>query len=249
MKDWPYPKITAHRGGGSLAPENTIAAIRLGQSLGYRWHEFDVKLSRDGVAFLLHDATLERTTNAQGRACDWDWERLRELDAGAWHSERFRGERLASFEEAAHLLRSEGTMANIEIKASPGFERETGAKVARMAAELWRGADVQPLLSSFSFEALMAAKEAQPGLLRAWVAKEIQPEDWRRLSALDAAAMHTDYRTLQHGNVERLHAAGVRIQLYTVNDPVAAQGYFDWGVDGIITDNLETFAQRFPKLI
>ena len=59
MKDWPYPRIFAHRGGGSLAPENTLAAIRTGQSLGYGAHEFDVKLSRDAVAMLLHDATLE----------------------------------------------------------------------------------------------------------------------------------------------------------------------------------------------
>ena len=71
MKDWPYPKLVAHRGGGSLAPENTLAAIRLGQSLGFRAHEFDVKLSKDNVAMLLHDATLERTTSGKGRAADF----------------------------------------------------------------------------------------------------------------------------------------------------------------------------------
>ena len=71
--DWPYPRIFAHRGGGSLAPENTLAAIRTGQSLGYAAHEFDVKLSKDGIAMLLHDATLERTTTGRGRACELDW--------------------------------------------------------------------------------------------------------------------------------------------------------------------------------
>ena len=68
MKAWPYPRIVAHRGGGKLAPENTLAAIRLGQSLGYAMHEFDVKLSRDGIAFLLHDDTLERTTNGDRKS-------------------------------------------------------------------------------------------------------------------------------------------------------------------------------------
>ena len=79
---WPYPRIFAHRGGGTLAPENTLAAFRLGQSLGYRAHEFDVKLSKDNVAVLLHDATLERTTNGTGRAADFDYAQLAKLDAG-----------------------------------------------------------------------------------------------------------------------------------------------------------------------
>ena len=82
MNDWPYPRLVAHRGGGALAPENTLAAIRLGQELGYRAHEFDVKLSRDGVAILLHDERLERTTNGQGRAADLAWAELQGLDAG-----------------------------------------------------------------------------------------------------------------------------------------------------------------------
>jgi len=162
MKDWPYPRIFAHRGGGSLAPENTLAAIRTGQSLGYAAHEFDVKLSRDAVALLLHDTTLERTTTGKGRAADLDWHDLGKLDAGAWHSAPFRGEKLPTFEEAAKLLRSKDTMANVEIKPTPGFEVETGRQVALDAARFWEGAKVAPLLSSFSYEALMAAKEAAP---------------------------------------------------------------------------------------
>ena len=65
---WPYPRFAAHRGAGKRAPENTLAALKLGHSFGYRMAEFDVKLSADGVAFLLHDSTLQRTTNGYGRA-------------------------------------------------------------------------------------------------------------------------------------------------------------------------------------
>ena len=131
MIPWPYPRIFAHRGGGTLAPENTLCAFRLGQSLGYAAHEFDVKLSKDGVAILLHDPTLERTTNGTGRAADFDWEALRALDAGSWHSEEHRGEPLATFEDVAHLLRSKGTLANVEIKPTPGAEREIGRASCR----------------------------------------------------------------------------------------------------------------------
>ena len=249
MKDWPYPGIFAHRGGGSLAPENTLGAIRLGQSLGYRAHEFDVKLSRDGVPFLLHDATLERTTSGSGASAERTWEELCALDAGLWHSEAFRGEKLPSFEDAARLLRSKDTLANVEIKPSPGFEAETGETVARAATELWKDAAVAPLLSSFSYDALMAARGAAPHLPRGWLTREIVPEDWTRLEALEAAAVHTDHRTLQPENIERAHAKGLRVLVYTVNDPARAESLLRSGVDMIVTDNLAEFARRFPEAI
>jgi glycerophosphoryl diester phosphodiesterase len=246
MKGWPYPRIFAHRGGGSLAPENTLAAIRLGQSLGYSAHEFDVKLSKDAVSMLLHDSTLERTTTGKGRAADFAWADLVKLDAGAWHSDAFRGERLASFEEAAKLLRSGNTAANVEIKPAPRFDRETGAQVAREAEAFWRGADVPPILSSFSFEALMAAKAAAPRLARGWLAKELTPEDWGRLEQLEAVSFHTDHRKLDPDVIPKLKDRGYRVMVYTVNDVATAKRLFDAGVDGMFTDNLREFAQAFP---
>ncbi len=249
MKDWPYPRIFAHRGGGSLAPENTLAAIRMGQSLGYRAHEFDVKLSKDGVALLLHDATLERTTTGTGRAADFAWSELARLDAGVWHSEAFRGEGLATFDAAAALLRSKGTMANVEMKPTPGFDVETGRAVALEAARHWSGAPAAPLLSSFSFEALTAAKDAAPHLPRGWIAKEFTAEDWTRLAALDAVSFHTDHRTLDRANIPRLREKGYRVMVYTVNDGRIAEELFAAGVDGIFTDNLREFAARFPGAI
>ncbi len=248
-KPWPYPRLVAHRGGGKLAPENTLAAIRLGQSLGYRMHEFDVKLSKDGVAMLLHDATLERTTSGQGSASDFTWAELSKLDAGAWYSEAFRGERLATFEDAARLLRSKATLANVEIKPSPGFEAITGDKVAREAERLWRGADVPPILSSFSFEALMAAKKAAPALPRAWLTKEFSAEDWARLEALGAASLNTDHRKLAALDLPRLHDRGYRVMLYTVNEADAAVQLFAAGAEGLFTDNLQEFAARFPSAL
>ena len=249
MKDWPYPGIFAHRGGGSLAPENTLGAIRLGQSLGYRAHEFDVKLSKDGVPFLLHDATLERTTSGSGASAERSWKELCTFDAGLWHSEAFRGERLPSFEDAARLLRSMDTLANVEIKPSPGFEVETGEKVALAAAGLWKDAAIAPLLSSFSFDALMAARGAAPHLPRGWLTREIVPEDWKRLEALEAISVHTDHRTLQPENIEKAHARGLRVLVYTVNDPARAESLLRSGVDAMVTDNLAEFARRFPEAI
>ncbi|HEY2629053.1 MAG TPA: glycerophosphodiester phosphodiesterase [Usitatibacter sp.] len=247
--DWPYPRIFAHRGGGKFAPENTLAAIHMGQSLGYRAQEFDVKLSKDKVSLLLHDATLERTTNGRGRAQDLAFAELEKLDAGEWHSEAFLGERLPSFERAAQLLQSKGTMANVEIKPTPGFDRETALQVAAEAEKFWKGAAVQPLLSSFSFKSMLAAKEAAPALPRGWLADEIAEEDWERLKTLGAVSMHTNHKKLRAEDVVRLKGEGYRVLVYTVNDIETAERLFDLGIDGLFTDNLREFAARFPALI
>jgi len=249
MQAWPYPRIFAHRGGGSLAPENTLAAIRTGQELGFAGQEFDVKLSKDDVALLLHDETLERTTSGTGRAADFAWPDLAKLDAGAWHSPAFRGERIASFEDAAKLLRSRQTLANIEIKPTPGCERETGRQVASRAQDLWGGAKIPPLLSSFSFEALIAAKEAAPPVPRGWLTEKFIAADWAKLAVLEAVSLHTDHRTLPREAIARLHDKGYRVLVYTINSAATAEKFLDAGVDGIYTDNLREFAERFPQAI
>ena len=94
LKSWPYPLWVAHRGAGKLAPENTMAAFRLGAAHGYRMFECDAKLSADGVLFLMHDATLERTTNGHGTGGDLSMGEIAQLDAGSWHSRAFAGEAL-----------------------------------------------------------------------------------------------------------------------------------------------------------
>ena len=249
MKSWPFPRLVAHRGGGTLAPENTLASIRLGQSLGYRAHEFDVKLTRDDVAILLHDPTLERTTAARGRAKDLPWEALKAVDAGSWHSPEFRGEPIPAFEEAAKLLRSKGTLANIEIKPTPGFDASEGRRIALETRRLWSGARTLPLFSSFSFEALMAAKDATPEIPRGWLVKEFTDADWDRLAALEAVSLHTDHRTFPLERLADVHGRGYRVMLYTVNEIAAAERLLDAGIDGLFTDNLREFAARFPGFL
>ena len=92
MSNWPYPHIVAHRGGGKLAPENTLAAIDVGARYGHTMIEFDAKLSKDGQIFLLHDDNLERTSNGWGVAGELAWDDLLKVDAGSWFSREFKGE-------------------------------------------------------------------------------------------------------------------------------------------------------------
>ena len=240
VRDWPYPRLVAHRGAGKVAPENTLTAMRVGHAHGYRMVEFDVKLSADNLSFLLHDATLERTTSGRGRADALPWRELSRLDAGGWHSAKYAGEPLPTFSSIARWARAHGVACNVEIKPTPGRERETGAAVALDAATLWREAEVPPLLSSFSEIALDAAKSAVPELPRALLIERALPADWmERLARLECVALDADHHALDADTVRRAHAAGYRVICWTANESDRIATLAAWGVDGIITDSVD----------
>jgi glycerophosphoryl diester phosphodiesterase len=238
---WPYPRWVAHRGAGKLAPENTLAAFRVGASHGYRAFECDVKLSADGVPFLLHDSTLQRTTSGHGLAAALTWNELARLDAGAWHSPAFAGEPLPRFDAVARFCLRRGDALNVEIKPSPGAERETGRVVAGMAATLWAGSPTLPLLSSFQPASLEGARDAAPHLPRALLLDALRERWLEEALALGCAAVVTQHALIDAGVLGRIHAAGLRGLVYTVNDPADAQRLIALGIDGLITDAVDRF--------
>ncbi|ACZ78837.1 MULTISPECIES: glycerophosphodiester phosphodiesterase [Dickeya] len=243
--NWLYPAIVAHRGGGSLAPENTLAAIDVGAQHGHKMIEFDAKLSQDGHIFLLHDDTLERTSNGWGVAGELPWDKLVGLDAGSWYSSQFQGERLPLLSEVAKRCEQYGMAANIEIKPTTGCDEQTGRVVALAARELWRNHPVAPLLSSFSVEALAAAQQAVPELPRGLLLDEWE-DDWRNLTTrLGCVSIHLNHRLLDEARVRELKDAGLRILVYTVNQPDRARTLLQWGVDCICTDRIDLIGPQF----
>ncbi len=239
MTAWPYPRVCAHRGGGTLAPENTLAGLRTGARLGHTMVEFDAKLSADDVVFLLHDDTVERTSNGHGAAAQLRYDELAALDAGSWHDACFAGERMPTLAQVAACCREEGLAANVEIKPCPHRDVETGHLVAQEAERLWRGAPSAPLLSSFSFEALAAAAEAAPELSRGLLFERV-PADWREQTAdLDCVSLHASHRHLDEALVGRIKSSGLRLLVYTVNDLERARLLVQWGVDTICTDRID----------
>ena len=239
---WPYPLWIAHRGAGKLAPENTLVAFRLGAAHGYRMFECDAKLSADGVVFLMHDATLARTTNGQGIGGELPWHALSQLDAGSWHSRAFAGEALPALEALARFRLINGHLLNIEIKPTPGTEAATGEAVARVAARLWAGADVPPLLTSFKPDALAAAQQTAPELPRGLLVDTLW-EGWlEKAIALQCVAVVANYALWDAATVAQVHGAGMRCLSYTVNDDWAAQHLLALGTDGIITDRVDLFS-------
>ena len=246
---WPYPRWVAHRGAGKLAPENTLASFRLGAAHGYRMFECDVKLSADEVPFLMHDATLSRTTDvAQGLGSgasavggDHPWSALAQLDAGGWHSRAFAGEPLPTLANIAHYCLANGLLLNIEIKPTPGLERRTGEVVAQHAAQLWAGADVPPLLTSFEPEALASARDTRPELSRGLLLDTLWTGWLETALALDCVALVCNHALWDTSSVRQAKSAGFRTLSYTVNDEWAAQRLLDLGTDAIITDRVDLF--------
>jgi glycerophosphoryl diester phosphodiesterase len=240
----------AHRGAGKLAPENTLAAFRLGASHGYRMFECDVKLSADGVPFLLHDTTLQRTTSipehldvaTDSVAGDHPWSTLTQLDAGSWHSRTFAGESLPSLGNVARFCLQNSFFLNIEIKPTPGLGRVTGKVVAQHAARLWSGAAVPPLLTSFDPQALEAVRDTQPQLPRGLLLDSLWTGWLETATKLDCVAIVCNHALWDHASVTHAKGAGFRTLSYTVNDDWAVQRLIDLNTDGIITDRVDRFS-------
>ncbi len=240
---WPGPQRLAHRGGGALAPENTIAAIRAGIAHGYRAIEFDVMLTVDDVPVLMHDPDFGRTIAGKGRVAETTSFDLTRRDAGSWFDpERYAGEPVPTYEEVVRFCRAHRVWMNVEIKPSPDTDARTGGIVGETTARLFadeHDAGALPLFSSFSVEALEAVRRSAPRIARGLLVEALADGDLARAHALDCVSMHVDHRYLDHETVERLHDEGFAILAYTVNDLVRLNVLLEVGVDAICTDRID----------
>lgn len=240
VENWPYPQWVAHRGGGKLAPENTIAAFKEGHHYGFGMAEFDVKLSADGVPFLLHDDDLLRTTNTQGLASALSIGSLQKTDASYGYP-LFAGTTIPSLKEVAQYCLSANIAVNIEIKPTTGQDEETGKVVGETALSLWKDASLPPLFSSFSVTSLVALQKACPDALRgllieAWTSDD---EVLNQLKTLGCVSLHAPDKSMTEARMALCHAHGYAVLVWTVNDMKRAQQLISWGVQAVITDNLK----------
>jgi glycerophosphoryl diester phosphodiesterase len=249
---WPYPTVLAHRGGGTLAPENTLAGIRCGLDHGYHAIEFDVMLTADGVPILMHDDVLGRTVAGSGSVSAIPFAQLLAKDAGSWLDARFADARVPTFAEVIAFCKANHIWMNVEIKPVPGFERETGSAAAKLVQQLFadeiaanQGPQTLPLFSSFSFDALQAAQQQAPEVPRGFLLDRI-PDDWRaKLEELDAVALHTNHKHLTAQLAADMRAAGYGLLCYTVNDAERAREIVGWGVNAFCTDRIDLIGPDF----
>jgi glycerophosphoryl diester phosphodiesterase len=217
-----YPRIIAHRCGGALAPENSLAGLARAAQLGCRAVEFDVMLTADGVPILMHDETLERTTRCTGHVAGRTLEEIRACDAA-----------VPTLAEAIAACQRLGLWANIELKPASGHEEETGAVAGALLAKHWDGHGV---ISSFSEKSALAGRHALPDADFALLC-ECLPADWRvAAERLNAVAIHLAAECVDVQTAETLVASGFPWAVYTVNERTSAAGLFARGAAAIFTD-------------
>lgn len=239
-----FPIIYSHRGASSLAPENTIAAFAKALEVGARRFECDVDVMGDGTLLIIHDETLDRTTNGTGDYYSKGYAELRRLDAGAWFSPTYRFERIPELADATKFTTANNMFLNLEIKPCFGGMELRDKLLENLTVTLRDFPTSQLLVSSFDHDMLARFHAARPDIDLAWLfAREGQPgPTWQEGAHLiNCVAINPDLEGLTREEVAEMRDAGFEVNVWTVNDVDQARELASWGVTGIFTDRPQDF--------
>lgn len=233
------PPFIAHRGASLYAPENTLAAFRKAKTMGAQWVEFDVMLSHDHEVMVMHDDTLDRTTNGSGLVYEHSCAALKKLDAGSWFSPEFSGEKIPTLLEVIQLLQELNLSANIEIKPLQGKEELTVEKTMEVLRAHWKKEMSVPLISSFSRVALSAVRKISASSELGFLMHEWH-DDWEAVcDQLQCLTVNVNEEILTQDRVKKIKASDRLLLSYIVNNVERAQELFSWGVDAVFSDDLQ----------
>ena len=222
-------EVIAHRGAAAVAPENTLAALRAARAAGVRRAEVDVQRTSDGVLVLVHDATWRRTGGLDRPVAKTPWSAIEALDVGSWFAPQFAGERPPTL---ARILSATDLEFDLEIKSPeehPGLARD----VVDVVRE--QGAERRVVFTCFDrtvVESLAAIRDLEVGYLSESPVQAPHP-------AVRTCALHHEVVTRESAYVRRLVADGVRVWVWTVDDPALAQSMQAAGCHGVITNHPE----------
>lgn len=246
--------VHAHRGGAGLAPENTLAAVRTALSLGVDVIELDLHVSADGAIVVIHDATLERTTNGRGTVRGTTLADLQRLDAGAWFNPRFAGERIPTLREVLEAIRAAGNdrvRLNLETKydpRGPAPPAEFEAHLLQILREA--GWHARVIIQSFHYPSIERIKALDPTVTTAALRSPLSPtlDPVGLVRAVKADIYSPGASLVSREAVEALHRAGIPVVPWTVNQPAAMEMLLSMGIgalrgDGIITDHPDRLIQ------
>ncbi|HBR68018.1 MAG TPA: glycerophosphoryl diester phosphodiesterase, partial [Rhodospirillaceae bacterium] len=226
-----------HRGCAAYAPENTLEGLHTAADMGVEWVEFDVMLTKDDVPILFHDDTLERTTNGHGLVAEATIEDIRQLEAGSWFGDSFSGVKIPTLEEAVDVLIQRGLGLNLEIKPTPGREKETAEIALDILSQIWDDHD-RLLISSFQPVSLEIARDMATDWARGLlIGGDAMPENWQQQAEyFDVKTVNLGSRLVTREIVEDISDAGYSVLVYTVNEPDEARKFQSWGVDTLFSD-------------
>ena len=224
----------AHRGASRYAPENTLAAVRLALEHGVSAVECDVHRSKDGHLVVIHDQTVDRTTDGRGPVVSHTLAELRRLDAGRWFAPEFAGERISALDEVLEVVRGRAVL-QLEIKNGPifyeGIERQVIEAVTR------RGMEDDVLLISFDHESLRTARALSRAIATGILYAARLVDGPAAAKAAGADALCLDWRFATDSVVAAGHGAGLGVFVWTVDDEDVARRFLALGVDGITSND------------
>lgn len=223
------PELMAHRGNSGLAPENTLAAFAKAVESGADWTELDVHLSADGEIVVMHDPTVDRTTDGSGAIVEMTLAQIKKLDAGSWFGPEFAGEKVPTLREVIDLV-GDRIRLNVEIKSMDN--PLTAAKVIEALAE--GGVIERSMVCSFGLETILEARRLWPDGCLALISGHA--------GDLEAVLRHglpwfnVEYHHVDEALIRRAHEAGVRVSIWTMDEPECWDYYAGLGVDIICTN-------------
>ena len=225
--------ILGHRGASGYAPENTLEAFRLAMDMGADGFELDVHLSRDGELIVMHDETVDRTTDGSGQIQSFTLKELKRLDASNGMA-AYKGAKIPALGELYDLIRDTRHLVNVEIKTDQIFYPGIAEKVLKLEQE--KGMEGRILYSSFNHYTLQELRQIKPDVKYGILYSDGLFEPWKYAKSIGAAYIHPHWRTLLYpGMIEGSLAAGIGVNPWTVNDESIMELCIRHGI-GVITN-------------
>jgi glycerophosphoryl diester phosphodiesterase len=229
------PILIAHRGGSLEAPENTIASFRHAIELGMRYVELDVQMTRDGELVVIHDETVDRTTDGHGPVGNYTLEELRKLDAGSQFDRKFAGEKIPTLREVLELCTAAGVGVVVEIK-SPGLYVGMVEKTVALIGEMWtRGAE-NIWCISFDHAAIRQVRALDPSIPLGYLYEYFEQEFVRPDDTVQAYCPYFRTALAHPEQIVRAHELGKFVFVYTVDEEQDMRQVVAAGIDGMVSD-------------
>jgi glycerophosphoryl diester phosphodiesterase len=239
--------VIAHRGFSGQAPENTLASFKKAIESGSDMIELDVRLSKDGQVVVVHDNTIDKTTNGRGKVADYTLKELKQFDAGSWFAPQFSGEQIPTLKEVLESAKGR-ILVNIEIK-NESLGQYAVTDLADRALREVKKAEMadRVIFSSFYPSALARIKERDP---RIWVAL-LYNRSWNYLPEITRgnpfSILNLRNSYLTKDKIAKIHREGMRVNVYTVNSEEEMEQFVGWGIDGIITNHPDRLIKILQK--
>ena len=236
--------IVGHRGASGYAPENTLPSFEKALACGANMIEFDVHLSKDDHLVVIHDPSVDRTTNGSGLIREMTLKQIKKLDAGSWFSPEFKGVTIPTFEETVNLIKGRAKF-QIEIKNSDLYkDKELEEKLVKAVYD--SGIREDSIITSFKFSSIKKIKEIDSRIRVALIFDNNPKDPWEDICSIRGEVLNPKWTWITSEKVQKAHDKGILICTWVVNDIDKMRHLLALGVDGITTDFPDKLKSLFP---